>query len=258
MSTIVAIPTFQDAVAPCFEAARSFALARISQGNLRSVRLADCSGCEGFGRVQLLRDVRTTVLICNGIKAFYRDLLQAAGITVVSHVSADVSDALRDFLHGQLVADAPAVDPVDLWDSIPLEDLMCWTQELFTSNGYTVSRAPNFAPFPIDMIAEIRCPGCGKPIRVAICCGAHMYRADQEIQLFHRNSAASFNARVYVRPATQSVARQCQEFGIDLIDPDDSRFAADRDSGRTIPLLRAPVAGHEAAVRSSGTQEKRS
>ena len=55
---LVAIPKMKDAVAPCFEVARSFVLARIEKGELVSQRILECTGCEGFGRVQTLRTLR--------------------------------------------------------------------------------------------------------------------------------------------------------------------------------------------------------
>ena len=259
MSLIVAIPVFGDEVAPCFEAARNFLIARIADGAVRSTRMVECRGCEGFGRVQLLRESRANVLVCNGIKHFYRDLLQAAGLLVVSHVSASAVGALEDFLSGRLTADADTAEPVDLQDEIPLADLICWTEELFTAHGYAVRKAIEVAPFPIDLVAEIECPVCGKPVRVAICCGAHMYRPEQEIQLFHLHAAHGYHARVYVHPASEQIMRQCRDYAIELIDPDSREFSRDHPVADRIPLLRTAV-GHEGAfpgkIRNDRTEQE--
>lgn len=244
---VVAIPQFYDAVAPCFEAAKAFLIVRLDQGVTRSREVVECGGCEGFGRIQMLRDHRVGVLICNGIKGFYRDLLQAAGVLVVSHVSADVSSALADFLDGHLTADDTTTEPVDLRENIPLPDLICWTRELFTVHGYRVMPGEDIASFPIDLVAELDCPLCGKLIRVAICCGAHTYRPNREIELLHLAAASGYHARVYVRSATPRIEQCCRDYAVDLIDPDAKMFNRDRRIKGRIPLLQSVVAGHEAA-----------
>ena len=102
MANLVAIPLFGDEVAPCFEAAGSFALARVRNTSLESVRLLASTGCEGLGRVQMMRDSRISILICNGIKSLYRDLLETGGVAVVSNVACSASDALLRLMRGEL------------------------------------------------------------------------------------------------------------------------------------------------------------
>jgi len=250
---IVAVPKFNNIVAPCFEVARVFVLATIEGGAVVSTRLVDCGGCEGFGRIQLLQKKKVNALVCSGIKAFYRDLLDASGIAVVSNVSADVTEALEDYIAGRLQPDHTTAEPVDLTDEIPLEDLICWTRELFTVHGYTAHDGADLAPFPIDLIAEIDCPKCDRKVRVAICCGAHSYRPEREIELLHLVAMTGYNARVYVRSATPDIMNRCREYGVELIDPD-ARFAnRDDPVSDRIPILQSIVSGHEAA--SAGSPE---
>jgi hypothetical protein len=213
-----------------------------------SKEIVECSGCEGFGRVQLVRDRRATVLICGGIKSFYRDLLRASGIAVVLNVTGDVEAALTQFIAGRAPVGPPRESPVALDDDLPLADLVCWSKELFTVNGYNVVSNEDLAPFPIDLIAEIPCPRCSRTVRVAICCGAHMYRSDREIQLLHQ-VGRDFHARVYVRTSDPDIDRLCHRFGIELIDPD-GEIRRTRKTAKRIPLLRGVVRDHEAA---SGT-----
>ncbi len=234
-------------MAPCFEVARSFLIARFENNELLSTRVVDCGGCEGFGRVQMLRQRQVDTLICSGIKGFYRDLLQAAGIAVVSNVSGGVSETLTAWVAGKLAPDGAEAEPIDFEGEFPLEDLVCWTRELFVAHGYRVSDSADRAPFPIDLVAEIPCPVCHRPIRVAICCGAHTYRPEREIELLHLVSAGGYDARVYVRSTTPHVAARCREYGVELIDPD-SRFAnRDEPVADRIPILQTVVAGHERA-----------
>jgi predicted Fe-Mo cluster-binding NifX family protein len=253
---IVAIPTYQGAVAPCFEVARTFYIIRVEDNRVCSETRIDAGGCEGFGRIQLLKDRHTDVLICNGIKRFYRDLLQATGILIVSEVSESIQTALADFLHGKLTPDNKPDDSLKFENDVPLDDLICWTRELFRAHGYAVSPGHERAPFPIDLIAEISCPICAKKIRVAICCGAHTYRPEQEIQLLHQVTTARYDAKVYVHNATAAVQKCCAQYGVELIDPD-ARFATrDQVTPGRIPLLQAVVAGHETAFEGKSSQSE--
>lgn len=244
---IVAIPKFNDVVAPCFEAARYFFLATTEARAITRSAIVACSGCEGFGRIQLLRDRKVEVLICNGINAFYRDVLQSMGMQVVANVSAPVKEALDDWIAGRLLpdhGDRPEIKPEE---SIPLDDLVCWTRELFASHGYRVKPGEDTASFPVDLVAEITCPVCDRTVRIAICCGSHMYRTDREIRELYQSARLGFDARVYVHPSSDTVERCCRQFEIELIDPN-ARFASrdHRVPGR-IPILRNAIPGHERA-----------
>ncbi|MBD3258778.1 hypothetical protein GF377_10120 [candidate division GN15 bacterium] len=246
MTQTVAIPIYRDEVAPCFEAAQTFVMARIEGGRVVSRKIVKSTGCKGFGNLQLLREEQVTALLCNGIKAFYRDALVASKIRVVPRVSAAVEQALAAFAAGEL-------DRTDLSKAeddcppVPLTDLVCWTRELFTSHGYTVHAREEADPFPIDLVAEIACPKCHKPVRIAICCGAHTYRCSQEISEFNRVAQGNYHARVYVRPGTPQIEQCCRDYGIELVDPN-ARFASkDHPAVDRLPILQMPVPGHEQA-----------
>lgn len=244
----VAIPVFNGAVAPCFEAARTFLLATLVDRRVSKQELVESGGCEGFGRIQLLRDRTVTVLICNGIKAFYRDLLRAAGVEVIAGVAGPAGTALEEFCAGRLAQKEATTCSVDLSADIPLEDLVCWTRELFLAHGYTVRLGENAAPFPIDLIAEISCPACGRPVRVAICCGAHAYRPEQEILSLHLAAGAGYDARIYIHAASTRITQNCDQYGIELIDPDAKYARRDHPDQNHIPVLLRPVPGHERAA----------
>lgn len=254
MITIIAMPKFNEAIAPCFETAGNFLISTVKNKHELSSRIYNCTGCEGFGRVRLLRDNNVGTLICSGIKAFYRELLISSGITVIESVDLTLEEALRRFLDGKLEAAEPEAGMADLSAEIPREDLMCWARELFESHGYRVLNPEMEPAFPIDFVAEIRCPVCGRVIRVAVCCGAHTYRSDQEIREFHHSTRSSYQARVYVYPAGPGVRKCCREYGIQVVDPDENIFNRDHVEPGRIPLLDRPIPGHQRAF-AQGAQE---
>lgn len=247
---MVAMPKFNELIAPRFETARSFLLTRVKDGRELSSRVLSSGGCGGFASVRLLRDNRVDTLICSGIRAFYRELLNTSGVAVIDSVDTNLQEALRLFLEGRLVPTESESRVADISVEIPHEDLVCWTRELFESHGYRILTPDLELTFPIDFVAELNCPVCHRVIRVAVCCGAHTYRADQEIREFHHVTRSSYQARVYVYPARLSIRNRCRDYGIQVVDPDtDNLNQAHVEPGR-IPLLDQPISGHERAFIS--------
>ncbi len=245
---IVAIPQFEGSVAPCFEAAKKTLIGKIENGQVVSSEIVTCSGCEGFRLVRILQQRKVDVVICGGIKGFYRDLLKAAGMDVVVNVALPVKQALELAAGGKLEIETSEPALEEMGPEIPREDLVCWTRELFESNGYRITPGAERAPFPIDLVAEIDCPICGKPVRVAISCGAHAYRVEQELQELRRVSASDYHAQVYVRPGSERISKCCGDYGIELVDPSSDTGVTPPPRGNRIPLLRGPVIGHERAT----------
>jgi len=247
MESIIAIPKYKDAVAPRFETASYILISRVSTPEDISSSIVTCSGCEGFGRIRVIQDNDVEILICNGIKGFYRELLESSGVKVIDNVSATITSALDRYLEGILDERPHTEELAETSCQIPHKDIVCWTKELFESHGYEVSLAGEKTPFPIDMIARIACPVCGKTICVAVCCGAHMYRIDNEIREFHHSARSACHAEIYIHPGYPSVIKQCHEYGIQLIDPNAETANRDRTVAGRIPLLTCPIPGHEEA-----------
>jgi len=246
----IAIAKSHEKIAPCFETAGHFQISVFDNGKEISSMTIHCStGCEGFGRIRVLREYKIDTLICKGIKEFYLDMLEASGLTVISHVTLPAEEALKQYLAGTLKPEKRQNEITSGLCKIPHEDLVCWTKELFESHGYIVSRVTDQYHFPIDLVAEILCPVCFKPLRVAICCGAHIYRTNKEIREFHHKSQTKYHAHVYVHPSSPEVQQRCQEYGIELIDPNAEYLNVDQLPSGKIPILQGPVFNHERASK---------
>jgi len=248
------MPKLKESIAPCFETARYFLIVNVREGREISSSIVNGTGCEGFGQVRLLQDHNVDTLICGGIKSFYKQLLISCGINVIESVDVPFDDALSLYLDGELEPSEAEETLPELSVEIPHEDLVCWATELFESHGYRILKTEMERAFPIDLVAEINCPVCHRPIRVAVCCGAHTYRSDQEIQEFHHVTRSSFQARVYVYPARSSVRRCCCDYGIQVLDPDADALNRDHVEPGRIPLLEQPIAGHERAFAPGGSE----
>jgi predicted Fe-Mo cluster-binding NifX family protein len=246
----VAMPILDEALAPCFEVARYFMICDISNPDEITTSIEKCSGCEGFGRVRFLQDNNVSILICNGIKSFYRDMLIAAGIKVVSNICLPAKEALNSLLASKLNYDESTVVQGPVLSPIPRDDLICWARDLFDSNGYRISTADKHFHSLIDFVAEINCPACGKPIRVAVCCGAHTYSYSQEIKHFHFLTSSNYQARVYIYTSNSELIQTCREYNVELIDPESDEILPSKQSTGKIPILREPIKGHEKAFGS--------
>ena len=234
-------------VAPRFEAASSFLIVTAEGDRIVSSETVVCPGPEGFRRIRMLRIHQVSVMICNGIKGSYKDMLASSGVSVVDGVSSEVDDALRRFLSGLLAPVESPVEDLPAPCTVSHERLVRSARNLFQKHGFVVTPGPGQDSFLVDLVAEMTCPRCRKPVRVAICCGAHTYRADQEIIEFHRATQSGYHARVYVCPAQPSLTKCCREYGIELVDPDQTAAEKTCQETNRIPLLKGTVLEHEKA-----------
>ena len=245
----VAIPQLGEMVAPRFEAASSFLVVTLEDGVVTGRRTLVCEGPEGYRRIRLIQIHQISTLICNGINASFIDMLVASGVTVIPKCSLSVEEALEAYLNGSLADEKYVPDEVAQPCPITHEELLVQARGLFETHGYRVNPGPGPDAFLIDLVAEIECPVCHNPVRVAVCCGAHTYRARQEISEFHHATRMGYHARAYICPRQEPIWKCCQEYGIEPLDPK-SRETEERPASR-IPLLRGPISGHEPAARSS-------
>jgi predicted Fe-Mo cluster-binding NifX family protein len=249
MKVKIAIPILRGRVAPCFDAATQFFVAQIDDRKVVATKTVDCDDGEGFRRVRLLKIYDIEVLICNGIKDFYLNLLQASGLRVIPNVSESIENVITNYIKGKLKPASLREEPVLKPQEISHPELVGWARELFENNGYQVSEGPGQDSVLVDLVARIECPVCGKNVSVAICCGVHTYRTDQEIVEFHHCTKSGYNARVFVYPEDSRTAQSCREYGIEMISPE-SQLSYDPSMAKNkIPILQFPVEGHEKAAR---------
>ena len=243
----LAIPILRNQIAPCFEAAKQFELVVIKNKRIISKRTVNCLSGEGFLRVRLLRLYEINSLICNGIKNFYRDQLLALGISVIPNINQSIEDALNNFLTGELKLIDNIQTDVHSSELVSHEDLVKWAKDLFTGKGYSVSSYSDDESFLIDLVAKINCPVCSRQIKVAVCCGAQIYSAEQEIKEFHHTTKTQFDARVYVYLKNPVLEKSCVDYGIDYLSPEKADAKLEIQNKSIIPILSRPIEGHEKA-----------
>ncbi|RJO63795.1 MAG: hypothetical protein C4523_19500 [Myxococcales bacterium] len=252
----IAIACFGEEVAPCFETARRFRLWVIADGRVSDYRELAIEEPDGLMRVRRLREVQAGVVLCNGISQAYRQMLEADGRVVIDQVVGPAADVVFGYLSGRI---APRRDDPLAVSRPDAADLVAWAREWFESCGWTVRPVGQESLFPVDFAAERVCPTCGKPARVAVCCGAHAWRVDEEIREFKRVAAGGYDGRVYLHTPSPAVARLCADLDIQLLEPHDftSGRADDKRRGPFAPLKQPPN-GHAHQTRPEDAKQRRS
>ena len=243
----VAIPKINDTIASCFEAAKQFNIIEIEDGKTLSSKIIDCHGTEDFQRVRILRLYEISLLICNGTNRFYRDQLTSLGINVIPNINGHISTAIKNYLEGNLQIFEKGINTNKNDRIVSHDELIKWTKTLFEENGYSVFLSPYKNSTLIDLHALIKCPVCRKEIKVAICCGAQIYRLDQEIKEFYYSTKTAYQARVYVYLTDPEVEKSCNEYGITFISPDKNHKNDVNLVKYKIPIIQQPIEGHEKA-----------
>jgi predicted Fe-Mo cluster-binding NifX family protein len=103
-SVKIAIPRFEESVAPCFEYSATMAIFTVEGMEIVSQVDVSIRSRVAFDRIRLLREHGVDTVICGGVQEVYEDMLRAHGIHVVSWVAGNVEDLLHDFLLGRLQA----------------------------------------------------------------------------------------------------------------------------------------------------------
>jgi predicted Fe-Mo cluster-binding NifX family protein len=98
----VAIPRFEEMVAPCYEYSATIAIFTLEQGEVASQVDFRLESRNVFDRLRLLRDQQVDVLICGGVQNTFEDMVKANGVHVISWVSGGVEKLLEQYLRGEL------------------------------------------------------------------------------------------------------------------------------------------------------------
>lgn len=249
----ILIPELNGYIAPCFEASSSFILLEVEKGKIKSRRKARVEGHEGFRRIRLLRVHDTQLLVCNGIGEFYRDMVASMGIAMVPDQCLSIKDTLRGLLAGNIKPEEFTSDAIQGAYEIPLDRLISWANEIFRIAGFHIQPGNGKDSFLIDLTAEKICPVCSGKIRVAICCGGHTYRIDQEIREFHFCSGEEYHARVFVAPPSDYVDRSCREYNIRFLPFESSLTAVPAGNAGLKFLLGENIPGHERLFAGTST-----
>lgn len=239
----LAIATYKDEIAPCFEAAKRFQICLLEEREVISKELLNCDRSGPIARLRLLKDAGVEVLLCNGIRSFYKDMLEAENLMVYKDLTGKIEETLKLFIGGKIKHTGKAEENKEAPCLFELGELVEMTREYLSKNGFVIEN--DESEFPVDIIATLKCPRCKKPIRVAVCCAGHVFYWEKEIMEL-RSISENYDAAVYVHAAQDQVVKTCKDFNINLLDPwvlENPEMGSGKDP---LPVFRIPVRGHEA------------
>jgi predicted Fe-Mo cluster-binding NifX family protein len=244
----VAIPILNNDIAPCFEAARKFRIIKTEQSGIQSTKSFICNVNKGFDLIKLLQIHKTDILICNGIKDYLKDQLKSNGIEVISDVNDPIECVIDKLLTGELEDKKRSSNHLNEYYSVIHYDLVMWAEKLFRDNGFSVTLLHENESILTDFVAVYNCPVCKKPIRVAVCCGAQMYRADYEIREFFYAVHSNYDVCAYVYIYDPKIAKCCSNYGIEYICTEDFNSKAAENNDDVIPILKNPIRTHNKLI----------
>ena len=96
----VAVPRFGENIAPCFEYTTTIAIFTVVNGVVDSQADFILQSRERLDRLRLLKDQNVQVLVCGGIEAHFEQMVEAAGIEILSWMSGTVDEVLSSLIDG--------------------------------------------------------------------------------------------------------------------------------------------------------------
>lgn len=241
----VAIPILNNDIAPCFEAARKFRIIKTGQSGIHSTKSFICNVNKGYDLIKLLQIHKTDILICNGIKTYLKDQLNSNGVEVISDINDPVECVIDKLLTGELEEKNRSSNNMHEYYSVIHHDLVLWAEELFLGSGFKVTSLSENDSILTDFVAVYDCPVCKKPIRIAVCCGAQMYRADYEIREFYHAIHPHYDVCAYVYIYDPKIAKCCSKYGLEYICTEEFDLKAVKNEKDVIPILKNPVKTHD-------------
>jgi predicted Fe-Mo cluster-binding NifX family protein len=98
----IAVTMHDGRVSPVYGVAKEILLVAVQSGRETHRERRALDGDRPTRQVQRLADLGVDTLICGGITTSQAELLNAAGISVVSHVAGPVDHVIRAYLRGTL------------------------------------------------------------------------------------------------------------------------------------------------------------
>ena len=207
----IAVPMFEDEIAPCFEAAAHFSIYEILDKKIISTGYLDCIDDSPIAKVKLMQTQYVELIICSGIKKTTKEILEDFSIIVIDGIIGQISGALTSFIHLSIITNSFNYKTFKENFAKTLPEMKSNIADFFRKNSFEVYSGENFAPFPVDLIAFTRCPVCNQRISTAICIGAHTFSPEKEISEFYFVAFRNFDVLIYVHENTPEIKRICSK-----------------------------------------------
>lgn len=98
----IAVTVWEHRVSPVFDSARTLLIAEIKDDALVSISYLSFDPDRPLELLQMLQAQKVLTLICGAVSEGPADMLEAAGVELISFIAGDVHQVLESFLQGDL------------------------------------------------------------------------------------------------------------------------------------------------------------
>jgi predicted Fe-Mo cluster-binding NifX family protein len=216
----LAIPTYKNEVAPSFDFSKCFTLFDIDKKSVIKKIELQLPEQSPLSRVQELKKHQVDIIICNAIRSYTERLLHLNQVRYISRITGTVNQVIRDFLQEKLQEKEQDLDQKALVKKSDIHVLIDLGKQYFQNCGFTLSSPDTNSKTFIDFIGEKRRKEKRKT-QIAVCCGAHIYKVEEEIREFAREIGDRFDIAYYIHPGCPGIKQICDQYKVVMLDPEE-------------------------------------
>jgi len=216
----LAIPTYKEEVAPSFDFSKCFTLMVIEKNTVSEKIELKLPEQSPLSRVQELKKHQVDMVICNAIRSYTERLLHLNQIRYILRITGTINQVINDFLQEKLQEKEQDLNQKALLKKSDINVLKELGRRYFQNCGYTLSTPDTKSKTFIDFIGEKKHKKNGKT-QIAVCCGAHIYKVEEEIREFAREIDERFDNAYYIHPGCPGIKQICDQYKVVMLDTEE-------------------------------------
>ncbi len=104
MHELVAVPVHQERISPLMDVAQKFAIFELEDGEIRQKMIVDIHVEMEPCRIEKLREIGVTLIICGAASGFVSKLIAERGIRLISWASGPVDEVIERYLNNDIIS----------------------------------------------------------------------------------------------------------------------------------------------------------
>ncbi len=101
---MVAVPVHQERISPLMDVAKKFAIFELEDGEIRQKLLIDIHADVEPYRVEKLKEIGVTLIICGAASGFISNLIVERGIRLISWASGPVDEVIERYINNEIIS----------------------------------------------------------------------------------------------------------------------------------------------------------
>jgi hypothetical protein len=173
-----------------------------------------------LSRVEELKKYQVNLVICNAVRSYTERLLFLNQIRYISGISGTIDHVISEFLQKKLIEKEPDLNQKALVKKSDIKVLINLGREYFFRSGFLLSKPDTNSKTFIDFMGEKETED-HNITRIAVCCGAHLYKVEEEIREFAREVDERFDKAYYIHSGCPGIKQICDQNKVILLDPEE-------------------------------------